>query len=471
MNPAVLVSLGTLAAATPARAAEPAHSKIYYLSVGVDAYADPAHTPKLAGAKAKYYPSPKGLETSAVLVANTLEQWEATAGLILVSKPGRYVTRRDVLDRIDRVIRLARDDPSAFIVLYFAGHGLSEGMAFNHFSVPGDYVGPADVGDTEWMAKHTIFAGDAVDALKASGKRFMVLFDNCYPADVVSWKSQLLSVENQRNLTDATNALRFMNEFRLPNPVLFSTQPGRSVSQVSSPVPGLKAAVGPLARRLYLAQQALKSSEGILLKDIVAILARAGFDEESGPAFTRHRPLSGQVKFRFREIENLAGKIEQGSAQHANAASLRVSAAATPPPATPLPASRLSCKLRVTGTKDDFVTGGRPIQLQERASVELYDDGGSLSVGFTDGDLEVVAPEGETLGRRAFPRAERAHMGNASKPGLSFGWDGSGCNESTGRFDILRWSKTKDGLRALDLSFEQVCDGEGSLRGRLVCGT
>lgn len=62
----------------------------------------------------------------------------------------------------------------------FASHGISEGVAWNHFSVPGNFVygTPLDELDVQAMAAHTLYAGDLADELDKLKIPYILLPDS-----------------------------------------------------------------------------------------------------------------------------------------------------------------------------------------------------------------------------------------------------------------------------------------------------
>jgi hypothetical protein len=75
--------------------------------------------------------------------------------------------------------------------------------------------------------------------------------------------------------------------------------------------------------------------------------------------------------------------------------------------------------------------------------------------------LGFAAPEDEILTPRIYERAERSPFNGPRRPGLSISGAGRGCNQLTGRFEILDFAvdPTDGTLLRLTVTFEQHCEG------------
>jgi hypothetical protein len=252
---------------------------VYFLAVGSGDYARPK-------APLKGFGDIDGAAKSAERVAALLARNGARYGILLASQPDRYITRADVLDALRVLVgRVRKDHPThPEIVFYFVGHGVSEGIGWNHFSVPGTFVyrGSADL-TVASLSEHAIYDGDVTDVLDKSGAHYFVLLDNCSEGNAATFASAVLTQEATRNMTDTAAAVQALNEFRQPDPVLFSTSPGTQVQ----PAPDPRAPndlIGPLSRRLTLL--VAQASSVLSLRRIVTELTDAALDPETKPAVT-----------------------------------------------------------------------------------------------------------------------------------------------------------------------------------------
>lgn len=79
--------------------------------------------------------------------------------------------------------------------------------------------------------------------------------------------------------------------------------------------------------------------------------------------------------------------------------------------------------------------------------------------GTTFWSLSFAAPEEETLKPGAYENASRYPFQSPTHPGLDISGDGRGCNQSSGRFDILEISYTSEGeIDRFAADFEQHCE-------------
>lgn len=438
-----------------------AQKNLYYLVVGVESYADPP------GGRSQFGSLP-GLALGALRVADVLDSWGAKGGSILLSSPQRFVSRKDVFSALDAVIGQAKNDPAALIVFYFAGHGLSEGIAYNHFSIPGDYVGPVVLDEVMSTEEKTVYAGTVVNKLKQAGRPFMALLDTCYPADDESFRVPVLSATAQQNLRDVAGVLRYMNMFKEPNPVVFSTSPGDYVAQVPPPGEGpeAKKKIGPLARRLMLFDLRSKSRGAFSLDELVTVLRDPRFDPITKPAVSGYMP---EQPLRIqRSPAGVQVAVAYGTAQEAQPALAQQKP--DPTPEASVAARRLRCTLNVQG-KNDWVTEGGSIHSMETVEVTSGSAGRELSISFENGELEFVAPQGKKLQQGTYRKSERAHMGSEARPGLSLSWNGHGCNEASGEFRIHKLDfLDQSEVVAFRATFTHVCDQQGSAKGEVVCG-
>ena len=83
--------------------------------------------------------------------------------------------------------------------------------------------------------------------------------------------------------------------------------------------------------------------------------------------------------------------------------------------------------------------------------------------GTTWWNLKFAAPDGDILQTGPYENAARYPFQSPTQPGLDVSGDGRGCNELTGRFDILEISYTSQGeIDRFSADFEQHCEGADS---------
>jgi len=259
---------------------------MFYVAVGSSTYAR-STSPRLHG----FGELPEAAK-SARAIAALLQQGGAHFGITLVGKE-KYVCLADIEGAIGEVhaALVKSKAPRPIILIYFAGHGISEGIAWNQFSVPGTLLldDTYDRMDAAELGKHTLYAGALVDELESFKVPFVVVLDTCYQGNERSFDSAVLSKTASKNLGAVAAALRVMNEFRDTYPVLFSTSPGSVVSTVEDPLkPDSELSVAPLARRMMiLFSQALKQHSSITLRGFMSATTSTDLDSVTAPAVTR----------------------------------------------------------------------------------------------------------------------------------------------------------------------------------------
>jgi Caspase domain len=284
LRPRRMLLVVALSWATVLTAEEP--FKLYFIAVGSTIYLPPP-TKDLHG-----FHQLDGMNTSARLVADRLQRSGGVFGVLLTSDTDRglAVGLPDIKAALERIrSKLGQAPPKdVLLVFYFAGHGISEGIAWNHFSVPGNLVVRGAIADLsiDELALKTLHAASLADEIEKLGVRYVVLLDTCYEGTETSFESPVLTGMAIKNLTDAAAVLKFINEFHQPNPVLFSTVPGTTTTPVEDPTDP-QSAVGKLGRRLVLTiDRAAHSRRGVSLGDFVHSMTSSTLDPVTSPAVT-----------------------------------------------------------------------------------------------------------------------------------------------------------------------------------------
>lgn len=122
----------------------------------------------------------------------------------------------------------------------------------------------------------------------------------------------------------------------------------------------------------------------------------------------------------------------------------------------------------------DYIGGGRDL-LFTSSDAEINwsrNHAGGITVivrGDDHWSLSFAPPEREKLVPGRYTGAHRFPFHGATRPGLSVSGAGKGCNELTGRFEVLFVDYTASGeISAFAADFEQHCGGRGpSLLGRI----
>jgi hypothetical protein len=394
--------------------------------------------------------------------------------MLLHSKPGHLVSRNDVFEAIDDLVQRAKatsnDDR---LIVYYNGHGFGEGIGWNAFLQPGAVIMPSELNsfDPEILAAELVYVAEIVDTLERSEMPYMLLIDACYEGESASFASPMLTETAIGNLRDVADVLRFFNQFRGPNPVVFSAEPGTVVETVAPP-PSLslgKVTIGPLARRLALALEEIGQND-LNVQSLVDRLSDRELDRQTSQAVS-HFEVGD-----FRQIVYRPSEVEVNT--RIGTSSL---AAATPltnvaPALETQTASMgvLYATLQMNGPKGEWILDDQAREFvlgQNDLEIATF-EAGEISFVFSDGgedwDVNIAAPSGDSFERGMTFKARRFFFQEANEGGLEISGDGRACNEIEGSIEVSEASFDAEGLVALELSFEQRCDGQSTLlRGKL----
>ncbi|ANB74914.1 hypothetical protein AYM40_20910 [Paraburkholderia phytofirmans OLGA172] len=446
--------------------------QVFFLSAGSSNYFQPTRAGQHGFEKLS------GANSSARLVSQILLAHGAVAGITLVSTSDRYLTRADfygALTAVSAQIKV-RHPVKPLLVVYFAGHGLSEGVAWNHFSVPGNFIygSPMERLDVEELAKHTIYAGELVDALESLKIPFVLLLDTCYDGKAQSFESPVLTNQATQSLASVAAILRFQNEYHIPNPVIFSAEPGTKVPLAPDPTSPKTDSLGPIARRMYLINEEMKTADSKLLTlaGFVSRLTSAQLDSQTRPPVTHATGLDNRSVLLGQAVGNSSHGQEDRQATGTTATFCCAPESSTPPQGAAKQGHRMSGSLKFEGSAGEFISGGRKIDLTRATPwvTVTEPDAQSLEITFVGKDgweLDIAAPSHETLATKTYQRAQRYPFQEESRAGISLSGASHSCNEVDGKFTVDQLSRDANGtITNLDVSFEQRCLGSQQfLRG------
>lgn len=427
---------------------------VYFVAIGSGRYAAPDDQ------RDHGFGSLSGAASSAQQVATMLRHG-AKFGVTLSSSEGRYVSRADMDSAIEKVFSRIRADhpPRPLLVIYVASHGVSEGVGWNHFSVPGDlvYRGEPQRLDLEAFSSAAIHAATLVDRLDRLGTRYLLLLDSCYEGEEQDFLSPALSAGASSQLATMAEALRHLNEFRQSDPVVFSTRPGTKVPLATDPRDETHR-MAPLARRLTLLVHG--KTVPTTLGELVQGLVSPKLDRATRPAVTFATPTASWAGIAI-DPNGRPGILEQRSGT-------AISASRCCEAAVPTPAVVLHGRLAVEGTSDDWVTGGIAAELGPDLRLLSGSDLSRISVEAGEGwRVELALPEGRPIatGRHV---AVRAGFEEGLRAGVALTAPGRGCNEVNGSFEVLELARSENGtMRHVRARGTQICDGAGSARFEL----
>ena len=450
------------------------HFQTYFLAVGSNTYIKPN------GPAEHGFVSLDDMTTSARLVGDLLSRNGAVSGIVLTSTASSFVSRGDFESALSTLgERIRSDHPThPLVVVYLAGHGISEGIAWTHFSVPGNFVygPPLERLDAEAVAQHTIYAAGVADELDRLKVPYMLLLDSCYSGKAADFTSPFLSPTAIDNLRDVAAVLRFVNEFHQSNPVVFSTSPGTEVLPAEDPRDPKRHSLGPIARRLLLlTREATATGANFTLSARVKRLISVDLDLGTAPLVSNATPSSlDSILIGGTVTSRAAIEERQGSATTEDMCCGSASVAAS---AALSQSYRVHGTLAFEGPPGEFVSDGHKISLPPTTVVEVTEpDAHSLELSFggpESWELDLSVPEGRQIEPGHYADAQRYPFQNAGLPGLALSGDGRACNEVSGEFTVTRIKRAATGrITSLTAAFTQACDGKSAtLQGAVRLNT
>lgn len=441
--------------------AQEARYQVYFVAVGSGWYATPSDA-NLHG-----FDHIHGANRSAQNVANGLSSGGALYGIELAADDQSFVTVADIEKAIRTVAtRMSAEKPAnPLFVFYIASHGLSEGIAWSHFSIPGDFVYRGDPNhlDIDALSNSTLYAGSLVDELDKLKIPFLVMLDSCRDGEEKHFSPSVLSPEATRNLNDVGAALRVMNEFRDTYPVLFSAAPGQSAQTVDDPTnPGGPQAIGPLARRFSLATSAyLNSGLALSLATFLKQMTSTTLDKLTTPAVTHSQPPDGaNALFLLKASAPRPFTVVQGTGTQMHICCSSAAVATSAPKSVTAKGT-----LSLGGPASEYISSGKHLSLSapgDTASITQQGPG-DIQIAFVRGDTEYDANfstgSDARFEARAYSHAQRYAMGEPGTPGLEISGDSRGCNAISGSFQVSKIEYRPDGtISRFMATFEQLCD-------------
>ncbi|HYC54216.1 MAG TPA: hypothetical protein VEL28_04685 [Candidatus Binatia bacterium] len=448
--------------ATPAEA-EPL--QLFFVTVGSSTYG------ATAGAYRDGLRSIYGANNGAKALARRLARRGARFGIVLTSDHGRLVTVHDIdraLSDVHDQIKL-RKATNPLLVFYFAGHGISEGIAWNHFSLPGtfDYEGDRGRLTVEALSSATLHAASLVDRLEKWEVPFLVLLDTCSEGTEATFDASVLSATAAANLNDVASALRFMNEFRIPNPVLFSTAPGSKVQVAPDPDSPAARNVGPLARRAILTLDA-SPDRPLRLAEFLRSMSAPDVDSLTSPAVTHAVSSELWTKEIGPALDGGVTAEERFGTGTSAVNCCPVQAADTSTDGDP---SQIAGTVNLQGASGEFVTGGKKLTFaapEWSMSLQRYAAGDvAVMIDNAEGDqsweIALSTPDRARFVEQHYPGANRGPSGEGV-PSLSISGDGRACNEVRGSFTVTKAGyDAHGGLTQLTGHGQHYCDDSAAV--------
>lgn len=455
--------------ALPAAAAE--NWELYFVAVGISRYANPIDA-ETRGLDTIY-----GVSKNTRALAARLLAGGAKYGALLTSTENGLVTPQDIDDAVSRVAVRIRADGARkpLLFVYLASHGVSEGVGWTQFSLPGDFLYRGKLADqpVEGLARYAVPAAALADRLDKIGARYVLVLDTCYGADEANFDSPILTAAAIGSLKSVAGVLRFMNEFHQSSPVIFSAEPGTLAKTVVDPVYSYPEPMPPLAHRMMIMFDEAARADGALdLRSFIDGMTSSGLDSLTSPAITNAEP-SADWKGVFLSFSNQTGAIDERSGSGTEGV------VCCPIPTdvgtnsdTSGVASAASAFVEFSGGSDEYISGGSLVR--HDGSVRFSQDGsGTVTVSFEehsdDWELSFSAPDGKRLARGKYESAVRYPFAESQQPSLAITGAGRACNDVLGTFTVEGVVYDNAGrITSFDAAFEQYCDGSPSpLRGKL----
>lgn len=463
------------------RATADDETQLYVLAVGSSWYAKPLEKGQ------RGFQRIRGANKSARIIAERLVRGGARLGVLLTSAEQQFITLEDIDASLTQLTEALRTDkpPRPLVVFYWAGHGISEGIGWSHFSIPGTFVYRGEPSElpVDDLSQHTLSAALLADRLDEIGVPYLVLFDACYEGTEARFDSPVLTGGAIQSLAGATAVLRHVNEFHQSSPILFSTAPGTVTHTAEDPADPSAEPVAPLARRaMILLERERRAGRPVTLGSFVAGMTNPTLDPQTRAAVTHAVPGEAWQRTLVLPAESTGTpSIRLGSGARAAVCCGADGEASSNQAASTGPGGsvRATGRIEIVGGADEYVSGGHAIRLvapPTPAELRMNGTGDiTIEIGTEDGawELSFATPGGQPFAAARYPRAARHPFQDAHQPALEITGQGRGCNEIRGEFTVTRVEVGPSGtLSQFAARFTQVCDdGPEALTGSVEVRT
>lgn len=239
---------------------------LYYLCIG-SVYYDKTPSHLETGFKGLF--DVQGAGHSARKMASLLDNFGAREGDTLISKEYQYLSSKEILKAVKKIIQKAKRDKAhrPLLVFYYCGHGFSSGLHEDHFIVPGTMTHNYQNFEYEDWGKHLLPSLMIRELLDDSDLPYFMLLDCCYEGKqnaverITNEMATLFGLQTYQTMEGQVyKILLAMNRMVGPNPVVFSTTAGESVPTVSyTSANGQTEWIGPLCFRTLAFLEALEA--------------------------------------------------------------------------------------------------------------------------------------------------------------------------------------------------------------------
>ncbi len=460
---------------------KPTKYDIFFLSIGSEHYIQQSENEEdkdIIG-----FNSIDGANNSAKKIASVLSQCGSIYGITITSDSENIVTKKDVLGNLDLLVEYVRNSntENPLIIFYFCGHGISEGVGWNHFSVPGNFVGDPKNIDIDELSKKAIHTAQIYDNLKNTKYPYIILLDNCYSGNEAILSTNVFSKSLISNIQGVLDIVRFYNEFKESNPVIFATKPGTEAHTVKDPSKKLTTKnVGWLCRRIWLVlNNNFKKQNNLSIGKFIGKLKDSKLDSITKPAICKSELRSpNNLLLQFPVTQKTSQKLIKGTGSNSKTVDLDDSNEQLKNE-DHVYVNEINEKkftfIHLESESGDFIGNGRTfLLLPEEGDFSVTQQSEyEITFEFMSDDewweLEFITPNKNRFEKKIYKNAERCDFQSTNKPGMSISGNGKGCSEISGMFNVLDVKyDNKGNIENFYINFEQSCDGaKAVIRGEI----
>ncbi len=414
------------------------------------------------------FPNIVGATKSAKNMASYMDRIGAVYGITLLSDESRLVSRTDVISALDKLLEKVKASKAKnpLIIFYFCGHGVSEGIAWNHFSLPGNFNLYGDEVDIELMSDYSISTGEVATSIEKVSTSYLLMLDSCYEGEEPPLSALFFSEKLQANMVDIFNVLRAANEFRGPGMAIFAAAPGTTAKIAADPFDAASTiGIGRIARRsLLVIDRAIRNKNPLPVAQFFQQISDPNFDKPTLSVITKSVPANPQMKLIKSFKPGLADPVNIifGTGSRNTPLEKGVRKIAQP---QAIVEGNADSYLSFESPAGEFIGQGKNMALRagdykisvtdpkkERLDFWIENDGATWMLTF-------AAPQNKILAAGSYQNAKDPPTPPDASPGLNFSGDGRGCSEIQGQFEITEIEWDGQGkLVKFRASFSQTCD-------------
>ena len=449
--------------------------KFYYMSVGNEHYASFNEQP--------------GIGLSARVVSEYFEQFGAIEGVTLRSKSGQYLSKKMIIDNINQLTLKMNDDGRENVfIFYYAGHCLGESLTGQQWLIPGNTK--IDVNellnsevDTDTFDEAFLSPIELHGAMQNSlAGQSLLIMDCCYGAGDQAYKNVATYLTKSLGPRQA----RFLKDFRAVNlsddawtTSLFATSPGKSTYSVKAPdfmANRIVYPIGPLARRISLTLNPLKSDRGVMsYLEFIEAMKDSDLDEVTQPAISFNRDIynDGKLLSYSRPFNSVSLKQLYSGSAHLKELKL---VKATSKKVVVVSEAEEGSLIDISSNMGDWVGGGKNTSVST-ADYEIFvaQDLDRLVI-YAEGPLrnnywnfEILLPKEHSLGNVSEDIEDPDKFYWMGHNEIEITASGRGCSERSGKRNVKLYKRNEQGsVTRLKIDFTHFCDGNTSgLKGHM----